>query len=95
MNTDPRGPEVLAPADRSCSASFAKRRAGTLSAPLPAHDSGTDPRAFTGSRAPLASRVLSGPVTGPMDHADGGIGVRGVPGAADGDDPRRPIPDAR
>ncbi|MGC9542197.1 3-(cis-5,6-dihydroxycyclohexa-1,3-dien-1-yl)propanoate dehydrogenase [Streptomyces sp. UG1] len=85
MNTDLRGPEGLGLADRSISASFAKKGPDTPPPPIPLHDSSTDPRDFTGSYVLLASRAQSGPITGHAINADGGIGVRGFATAAGGD----------
>ncbi|MDO0932207.1 3-(cis-5,6-dihydroxycyclohexa-1,3-dien-1-yl)propanoate dehydrogenase [Streptomyces sp. DG2A-72] len=85
MNTDLRGPEGLGLADRSISASFAKKGPDTPPPPIPLHDSSTDPRDFTGSYVLLASRAQSGPITGHAINVDGGIGVRGFATAAGGD----------
>ncbi|MEU9448908.1 3-(cis-5,6-dihydroxycyclohexa-1,3-dien-1-yl)propanoate dehydrogenase [Streptomyces sp. NPDC048277] len=85
MNTDLRGPESLALADRSISASFAKKAPDAPAPPIPLHDSSTDPRDFTGPYVLLASRAQSGPITGHAINVDGGIGVRGFATAAGGD----------
>ncbi|MEU9734786.1 SDR family NAD(P)-dependent oxidoreductase [Streptomyces sp. NPDC048002] len=85
MNTDLRGPEGLGLADRSISASFARKSAGDPPPPIPLHDSSTDPRDFTGSYVLLAARDQSGPITGQAISVDGGIGVRGFISAAGGD----------
>ncbi|MGW3497439.1 3-(cis-5,6-dihydroxycyclohexa-1,3-dien-1-yl)propanoate dehydrogenase [Streptomyces sp. NPDC001020] len=86
MNTDLRGPESLALAGRSISASFAKKGPDAPPPPIPLHDSSTDPRDFTGPYVLLASRAQSGPITGHAISVDGGIGVRGFTRAAGGDD---------
>ncbi|MEV5987466.1 3-(cis-5,6-dihydroxycyclohexa-1,3-dien-1-yl)propanoate dehydrogenase [Streptomyces sp. NPDC052051] len=86
MNTDLRGPETLALAGRSISASFAKKGPDTPPPPIPLHDSSTEPRDFTGPYVLLASRAQSGPITGHAISVDGGIGVRGFARAAGGDD---------
>ncbi|MFD6822000.1 3-(cis-5,6-dihydroxycyclohexa-1,3-dien-1-yl)propanoate dehydrogenase [Streptomyces sp. NPDC060085] len=85
MNTDLRGPQALALADRSIRASFSKKTSDTLPPPIPLHDSSTEPRDFTGPYVLLASNEQSGPVTGHAINADGGIGVRGFAHAAGGD----------
>lgn len=85
MNTDLRGPSALALADRSISASFAKKAPGSPPPPIPLHDCSTDPRDFTGPYVLLASRAQSGPITGHAITVDGGIGVRGFATAAGGD----------
>jgi 2,3-dihydroxy-2,3-dihydrophenylpropionate dehydrogenase len=85
MNTDLRGPESLALADRSISASFAKKTPDSPPPSIPLHDSSTDPRDFTGPYVLLASRAQSGPITGHAITVDGGIGVRGFATAAGGD----------
>ncbi|WP_067840325.1 SDR family NAD(P)-dependent oxidoreductase [Nocardia lijiangensis] len=85
MNTDLRGPETLAMQNRSLSASFAKRGAGSPPPPIPLHDSSTDPRDFTAAYVLLASREQSGPITGEAIRVDGGIGVRGFHTSAGGD----------
>lgn len=85
MNTDLRGPAALDMADRSISASFAKRTADTPPPPIPLHDSSTDPADFTGPYVLLAARDQSSVITGHAIQADGGIGVRGFTAAAGGD----------
>ncbi|MFI7706805.1 3-(cis-5,6-dihydroxycyclohexa-1,3-dien-1-yl)propanoate dehydrogenase [Nonomuraea sp. NPDC049480] len=82
MNTDLRGPESLAMADRSIADSFAKRQGAP---PIPLHDSSTDPRDFTAPYVLLAAREQSGPITGHAISADGGIRVRGFARPAGGD----------
>ncbi|MFI6335364.1 3-(cis-5,6-dihydroxycyclohexa-1,3-dien-1-yl)propanoate dehydrogenase [Streptomyces sp. NPDC050535] len=86
MNTDLRGPESLDLAERSISASFARKGPDTPPPFIPLHDSSTDPRDFTGSYVLLAARDQSGPITGQAISVDGGIGVRGFARPAGGDD---------
>ncbi|MFJ2756423.1 SDR family NAD(P)-dependent oxidoreductase [Nocardioides sp. NPDC087217] len=84
MNTDLRGPAAIGLEERSIGASFAKRAPGDAM-PVPLHDSSTDPVDFTAPYVLLAARDQSGPMTGEVIRADGGIGVRGFGSPSGGD----------